>query len=151
MAVLMYLSTVAHAGKVYKDIMGTLKVMLSSFDQETDSAKRMRRAVPRDPPPYQHGPHILGIPFFNNNCIPCWQQAASGKPRGQYRSVRSSCPRHFQLNTARNAIHEFSLQSLGEAWNDDVERRQCRRRANGYIKVLRKKTPTAPLPCRCQK
>ena len=113
MAVPMYLSTVAHAGKVYKDIMGTLKVMLSSFDQETDSAKRMR--VPYPEIRCRISTVLTSLEFhFSTITAPIvLATSISGKPRGQHRSVRSSCPRHFQLNTARNAIHEFCLQSLG--------------------------------------
>ena len=72
MAVPMYLSTVAHAGKVYK-YHGHIERYAFILRSRDGQCEENARAVPRDPLPYQHGPHILGIPFFDNRCISCWR------------------------------------------------------------------------------
>ena len=137
MAVPMYLSTVAHAGKVYKDIMGTLKVMLSSFDQETDSAKRMRVPYPEIRCRIST---VLTSLEFHFSTITAYRagnkqlQANREDNIDQYGQVARGISSLIRRVTPSMNF----LSSHLVAWNDDKQRRQ-RRRANGYIKVLRKK------------
>ena len=141
MAVPLYLSTAAHAGKVYKNIMGTLNSMLLSFDQEMDSAKRMH--VPYPEIRCRISTVLTSLEFHFSTIAANRAQQVQGNQQDkfdQYGQVARGISRLIRRVTpSMNFLSDHLV-----AWNDDKQRRQ-RRRANGYIKTLRKKNSNSAI------